>query len=1041
MNIKIEYLDNYTYTNSSTITTVNIEKYDTIINLTTDSKEAYYGDPILLTAYITDNLAHSVNIGKVIFYYYDTSKQNKELKKIGEAYINPKKNTASIKFIPKRNGAVIAEYKSENDYYNDAGTDKCNTVLYSLVNKNVDVTIEELENKIVYYSESTTIKAKVSRGIDNNGNPIPLTYGTVTFVSYQDDDVTGQEIGDPVPIDENGEATIVYSPRQDVEPTNPVTEIIYAIFNKDNTLKYFNDARDKINLTVKGASNVSIAVSALNLYVDGFTTLTTNFKSDSSTEFNTTHATYKLYVDNEVNSGYSLTKTTDTFNITGLSEGAHTIYVKGIDSTNHDVKSNTINLLVIKREPTFEIGSKKRVALTLQNIPDGMVNDCLSFVVTSESPDLTEGGIYFKIITPDGEDLLLDAYMSKSVASIKHCFRTVGTYSIIAYYNGSATIYPTNSLTKYFVIRGSNDSLNTNIEIIRNEYPGIINVKYDINTDTTKYGTITTTLNSSFNKKHYTQSLNAPTGTFTFDNLIPDTYELQITANGFGLTNQANQTTKNIVIKRASVTSGNMGVTSCDFGSSSYAYTQQYLRADWIDNYAAKNNLNFQKENAEIYIYLSDNELTIDSLNNINNLPTNSSGDLLVYKFNEANLLNNTKDVDNLDGNTYNIGSYQLRARLLITLKGGMYYIKTFFKGNNYYEDYLTPFTTKGARLIEKPKIKWIQSNFGSIGNDGLVQFQLVHNNDKPLTNQTVYVNFGYKENYGKTPEKVYTLSSGNDGYFSQEVTLNKVQELYCYASYNGLSNYYNATESDVKFFTRSNSSPTSSTPSTPSTSPTESSSAQATSLQWVYFNEGIPPANGKAEVKLLNSSGTPINGETVNINFARIDGLESTLSYPLTTPPSGQVSQTFTITRNDVKLKCWAEYAGKTNKYKPCSLAPKEFYRMPPVSTVTKIPTNLTITNFNPNGGQIKGTITLKLTNANTNDVIVGYPIYLYCNYANSNDKSTLQTFFNNTDTKGEVSFEFGFVQKNQLQCYGAFLGKNNYGPSETEVKYFYRS
>lgn len=60
-----------------------------------------------------------------------------------------------------------------------------------------------------------------------------------------------------------------------------------------------------------------------------------------------------------------------------------------------------------------------------------------------------------------------------------------------------------------------------------------------------------------------------------------------------------------------------------------------------------------------------------------------------------------------------------------------MYYIKTFFKGNNYYEDYLTPFTTKGARLIEKPKIKWIQSNFGSIGNDGLVQFQLVHNNDR----------------------------------------------------------------------------------------------------------------------------------------------------------------------------------------------------------------------------------------------------------------------------------------------------------------------
>lgn len=45
-----------------------------------------------------------------------------------------------------------------------------------------------------------------------------------------------------------------------------------------------------------------------------------------------------------------------------------------------------------------------------------------------------------------------------------------------------------------------------------------------------------------------------------------------------------------------------------------YAYTQQYLRADWIDSMLRKI-LKFSKENAEIYIYLGDNELTIDSLN------------------------------------------------------------------------------------------------------------------------------------------------------------------------------------------------------------------------------------------------------------------------------------------------------------------------------------------------------------------------------------------------------------------------------------------
>lgn len=216
------YKENCEYQTSEVTQKVLLPQQDVTIKLTVEPPSAdafFYNDNITLSAIVFQKTAsHPIQVGRIEFYYIPDKQANPILinrpKSSNEQTCKLNKyGSASVIFRPNSSCKVFAKYIDDNEFYVSQ-----NSEMQHIVLKDMPVTLNFTKTPpyITNVHDSIELEVQVT---DVNENPVQ--YGTVTFMRYLDyNDIENPNkrvpkiIGNPVPVDENGRASIKYLPVQ-----------------------------------------------------------------------------------------------------------------------------------------------------------------------------------------------------------------------------------------------------------------------------------------------------------------------------------------------------------------------------------------------------------------------------------------------------------------------------------------------------------------------------------------------------------------------------------------------------------------------------------------------------------------------------------------------------------------------------------------------------------------------------------------------------------------------------------------------------------
>ena len=213
--VNVEYNENCEYKGSKVSKNLPIinESQEVDISVTIDAVQPIViSEPCPLTVTCTHN-----NIPIRIGYVTINDTKTK-------CYLN-NEGQAVIKYNPLTVGENIITIQ----YFNDEGLFEPTSITHVVTTKDIPThtSIVGHVNAIASLEEEVTIKAQVTL---SDGSP--LTYGRVTFlhyISYPTDltqDRIEKIIGNPVYLDENGEASITYIPMQDYQDDADIQQYI-----------------------------------------------------------------------------------------------------------------------------------------------------------------------------------------------------------------------------------------------------------------------------------------------------------------------------------------------------------------------------------------------------------------------------------------------------------------------------------------------------------------------------------------------------------------------------------------------------------------------------------------------------------------------------------------------------------------------------------------------------------------------------------------------------------------------------------------------
>ena len=265
-NIDARYNENCEYKSSQVRESLPIisESQDIALSVVSDKNEIDIGESCILTVTCIYNQI-PVKIGYITI---NESKIKCTLNDEGQA---------KIQYTPQDLGVnnIKVTYHDDTQIFNTTSTsiDITTVPIFTQTKIITDVIAANLE-------ESVTITAKVSL---SNGDP--LTYGRVTFLHYYDYTKDLQTnriekiIGNPVYLDENGEASITYIPMQSYEDDNDdnisiteddfYVEYIVAHYNyekdssrpsdnKSHKWEYYKDSHDEAYIYMKQPNTIYI---------------------------------------------------------------------------------------------------------------------------------------------------------------------------------------------------------------------------------------------------------------------------------------------------------------------------------------------------------------------------------------------------------------------------------------------------------------------------------------------------------------------------------------------------------------------------------------------------------------------------------------------------------------------------------------------------------------------------------------------------------------------------------------------------------------
>ena len=215
------YKENCEYNQSEVTQKVLLPQQTVTVKLTVAPPTGdafFYNDNITLNAIVFQGSAsHPIQVGRIEFYYIPDKQAtpiliNKNTAEEITCKLN-KNGSASVIFRPNTSCKVYARYVDDNEFYVNTDSEIEHIVLKDMP---VSLNFTQTPPYITNVHDEISLEVQVK-----DANNTPVKYGTVTFMHYLDyDDIENPNkrvpkiIGNPVPIGENGKATIQYIPVQ-----------------------------------------------------------------------------------------------------------------------------------------------------------------------------------------------------------------------------------------------------------------------------------------------------------------------------------------------------------------------------------------------------------------------------------------------------------------------------------------------------------------------------------------------------------------------------------------------------------------------------------------------------------------------------------------------------------------------------------------------------------------------------------------------------------------------------------------------------------
>lgn len=275
LDVKIDYEENCEYKASTINKTVSIPSQDTTCSITTSANSVNIGNSCTITATVKTSYANKVvKSGYVNFFFTPNQDKTNAVQINKTPYSISKDGKVSIKYKPVRNGYFFAKYDDYSNFFNES-----ESAVKSITANKITTTIRFIDNNtntdkyVEDLNEEITIKVQVK---DNIGNPV--RYGAVTFLHYpkpiNDYNLTDDKhisiIGNPVYLDENGYATLTYTPMQHYDEDSFLLdneqdveiykEVIKAAYNYDNSWDYYVYSQSYCDIYLKRPNIIRIEV-------------------------------------------------------------------------------------------------------------------------------------------------------------------------------------------------------------------------------------------------------------------------------------------------------------------------------------------------------------------------------------------------------------------------------------------------------------------------------------------------------------------------------------------------------------------------------------------------------------------------------------------------------------------------------------------------------------------------------------------------------------------------------------------------------------